>query len=87
MKPPRCEVADLIRVAGKSLIEQNRHWITAQHLKVLRAIQRCRTTVLGAHLDECPRCGYRAMSFNSCRDRHCPKCQAHARERWLEARR
>jgi len=80
-------MADLIRVAGKSFIEQNRHWIRAQHLKVLRAIERCRTAALGGHLDECPRCGYCANSFNSCRDRHCPKCQAHARERWLEARR
>lgn len=54
---------------------------------MLHAIRRCRTAALGGHLDECPRCGHCATSFNSCRDRHCPKCQAHARERWLEARR
>ncbi len=48
---------------------------------------RCRTAVLGGHVDECSRCGYRAISFNSCRNRHCPKCQAQARHRWLEARR
>ena len=87
MQRPQWEVADLIRLAGPEFIERNRHWITAQHLKVFRAIQRCRTAALGGHLDECPYCGYRTTSFNSCRDRHCPKCQAHARERWLEARR
>ena len=87
MQRPQWEVADLIRVAGQRFIEHNHHWLTRQHLKVLRAIQRCRTAGLGGHLDECPHCGYRTLSFNSCRDRHCPKCQAHARERWLEARR
>ena len=87
MKRQQWEVADLIRVAGQRFIEQNSHWLTAQHLKVLRAIERCRTIALGGHLDQCPHCGYRTTSFNSCRDRHCPKCQAHARERWLEARR
>jgi len=55
---------------------------------VLRAIARCRTAALGGHLDECVDCGYRpAISYNSCRNRHCPKCQANARDRWLEARR
>jgi hypothetical protein len=48
------EVADLIRVAGPEFIERNRHWITAQHLKVFRAIRRCRNAALGGHLDECP---------------------------------
>ena len=87
MKRQQWEVADLIRVAGHDFIKQNRHWLTAQHLKVLRAIERCRTIALGGHLDECPHCGYRTSSFNSCRDRHCPKCQGNARQRWLEARR
>jgi hypothetical protein len=57
-----------------------------KHVKVLRAIARCRTAALGGHLDECTRCGHRAISFNSCRDRHCPKCQIAARERWIAAR-
>src|SRR5208283_4352427 len=51
------------------------------------AIARCRTAALGGHVDECTRCGHRAISFNSCRNRHCPKCQAGARDRWLAARR
>jgi Putative transposase/Transposase zinc-binding domain len=87
MHRPPLEVADLIRVAGQPFLEASRHWITGRHLKVLAAIERCRTAALGGHRDLCARCGYRAISFNSCRDRHCPKCQASARDRWLEARR
>ena len=87
MSRPPLEVADLIRVAGQKFIEASRRWITGQHLKVLAAIERCRTAALGGHRDRCVRCGYRAHSFNSCRNRHCPKCQALARDRWLRARR
>ena len=86
MDRPPLEVADLIRAAGEAFIERNRHWMRWKHLKVLRAIARCRTAALGGHLDECTRCGHRAISFNSCRDRHCPKCQIAARERWIAAR-
>src|SRR5258707_12011325 len=82
------EVADLFCAAGRVFIERSRRWITWQHLTVLRAIARCRTAALGGHLDECIACGYRpAISYNSCRNRHCPKCQANARARWLQARR
>ena len=88
MNRPPLEVADLVRAAGRAFIERSRRWITWQHLTVLRAIARCRTAALGGHLDECIDCGYRpAISYNSCRNRHCPKCQANARDRWLEARR
>ena len=80
-------MADLVRAAGHRFIERSRKWLTGQHLKVLQAIQRCRTAALGGHIDECSRCGQRAISYNSCRNRHCPKCQSNARERWLEARR
>ena len=62
-------------------------WFSWRHLKVLNAILACRTPALGGHVDECSRCGHRAISFNSCRNRHCPKCQANARDRWLAARR
>ena len=54
--------------------------------KVLNAIVRCRTAALGGHRDQCVRCGYQAISYNSCRNRHCPKCQTNAREKWLGAR-
>ncbi len=88
MNRPPLEVADLVRAAGRAFLERSRRWITWQHLKVLRAIARCRTAALGGHLDECTDCGYRpAISYNSCRDRHCPKGQANARDRWLQARR
>jgi hypothetical protein len=87
MDRPPLEVADLVRAAGDAFIERSRKWITWKHVKVLLAIVRCRTAALGGHLDECTRCGHRAISYNSCRNRHCPKCQAGARERWLEKRR
>jgi hypothetical protein len=86
MQRPPLEVADLVRSAGRNFIELNRSWLNRLHLRVLTAIERCRTAALGGHLDECSRCGHRAISFNSCRNRHCPKCQANARDRWLEAR-
>ena len=87
MSRPPLEVADLIRAAGTTFYERSRTWFTWLHLKILTAIVCCRTSVLGGHIDECSRCGHRAISFNSCRNRHCPKCQANARDRWLEARR
>ena len=87
MSRPPLEVADIIRAAGEAFIERNRHWLRWKHVKVLRAIERCRTAALGGHLDECERCGHRApISYNSCRDRHCPKCQTAARDRWIAAR-
>jgi len=87
MSRPPLEVADLIRTAGAAFIERNRQWIGWKHSKVLLAIARCRTAALGGHLDQCTRCGHRAaISYNSCRNRHCPKCQTAARERWIAAR-
>jgi len=86
MDRPPLEVADLVRAAGEKFIEHSRKWLTWAHIKVLRAIARCRTAALGGHLDECSRCGHRVISYNSCRDRHCPKCQANARDKWLAAR-
>jgi predicted Zn-ribbon and HTH transcriptional regulator len=86
MPRPPVEVADIIRAAGESFFEDSRKWLTWLHLKVLNAILRCRTAALGGHVDACSKCGHEAISFNSCRNRHCPKCQANARDRWLEAR-
>jgi hypothetical protein len=79
-------VADVIRRAGNRFIEHYRSSLTWAQLKVLRAIERCRTAALGGHRDQCVRCGYQAISYNSCRNRHCPKCQINAREKWLRAR-
>jgi len=87
MVRPPLEVAGLIRAAGESFYERSQKWLTWQHLKILNAIVCCRSSALGGHIDECSRCGYRAISYNSCRNRHCPKCQSNARDRWLDARR
>jgi putative transposase/transposase-like zinc-binding protein len=86
MKQPSIEMADIIRSAGQSFIEKNRSWFSWQHLRVLRAIARCRTAALGGHLDRCSRCQHQAISYNSCRNRHCAKCQTRARDQWLAAR-
>jgi hypothetical protein len=79
-------MADVIRAASESFYENSQKWFTWLHLKVLNEILRCRTAALGGHADTCSKCGHEAFSFNSCRNRHCPGCQANARDRWLEAR-
>lgn len=87
MNRPPLEVADIIRAAGKDFIEKQRSWLTGLHLKVLSAINRCRTAALGGHRDRCTGCGHIVtISYNSCRNRHCPKCLNNARKRWLSAR-
>jgi hypothetical protein len=79
------EVADILHAQGDAFLEQH-PWLSVQQRSVLRAIARCRTAALGGHLDRCGACGHQAISYNSCRNRHCPKCQAQARDRWLHAR-
>ena len=86
MSRPTLEVADILRTQGDSFLDRYRSGFDFQQLKAFRAIQRCRTAALGGHRDTCPRCGYQAISYNSCRNRHCPKCQAQARQRWITAR-
>ena len=86
MKRPPFEVADIIRRSGRRFIDRYRDSLTWPQVKVLKAIERCRTAALGGHRDQCDRCGHRAISYNSCRNRHCPKCQTNAREKWLAAR-
>jgi hypothetical protein len=86
MNRPPLEMADIVRCAGQSFIERSRKWINGQHEKVLLAITRCRTAALGGHRDQCSDRGHTAISYNSCRNRHCPRCQGNARLRWLQAR-
>ena len=87
MRRPLLEMADIVRYAGQGFIERSRRWINGQHEKVLTAIMRCRTAALGGHRDRCTGCGHTtAISYNSCRNRHCPRCQGNARRRWLQAR-
>jgi len=78
------EVADIFRVFGPAYREA--HEMPLRHLRVMRAIEICRTAELGGHLDQCDHCGAVRISYNSCRNRHCPKCQGLEKERWLEAR-
>jgi hypothetical protein len=86
MNRPTVEVADIFRVEGDNFIDQ--HTLGIQQLKVIRAITRCRTAALGGHADVCPNCKEApVISYNSCRNRHCNKCQSQARQRWMEARR
>jgi hypothetical protein len=87
MSRPVLEVADIVRAQGNRFLERYQSSVSYQQLKALRAIRSCRTAILGGHIDVCHGCGYQAgISYNSCRSRHCPKCQAQARERWIEAR-
>jgi predicted Zn-ribbon and HTH transcriptional regulator len=73
MTRPPFEVADVIRIAGSRFRE--RSLLTWPQHKVLDAIVRCRTAALGGHRDQCSNCGHQAISYNSCRNRYCPKCQ------------
>jgi hypothetical protein len=85
MPRPRLEVADVFRRYGAAFREA--HPLTAGQQRVMRAIERCRTAALGGHLERCDACGHERPAYNSCANRHCPKCQALARAAWLEARR
>jgi hypothetical protein len=78
------EVADIFRAFGPSYREA--HELPLRHLRAMRAIEICRTAELGGHIDQCDHCGTVRISYNSCRNRHCPKCQCLEKERWLEAR-
>lgn len=81
---PLLEVADILRAHGEDYVA--RYPVSAAQAAVLRRLAACRTAALGGHVDACDRCGYARISYNSCRDRHCPKCQAGKRAAWLEAR-
>jgi Transposase zinc-binding domain len=83
MKPP-VELAQIIRDYGDHFIQKNT--VIKQHLRVLNALKICRTAELGAHVDRCDSCAHERISYNSCRNRHCPKCQNTNRERWILAR-
>jgi len=79
-----CELADIVRLHGPAYRRANR--LPHAHLKVLRAIEVCRTAALGGHREECAQCGFERYAYNSCRNRHCPKCQSLVKAQWLEAR-
>jgi hypothetical protein len=86
MSRPTLEVADIVRAAGNRFWEKHKSHLAWVHRKVLDATVRCRTAALGGHRDQCVHCGHQAISYNSCRSRHCPKCQGNTRAKWLAAR-
>jgi hypothetical protein len=75
------EVADIFRTFGQGY--RREHRLPLRMHKVMNAIENCRTAALGGHVDECDKCGHVTISYNSCRNRHCPKCQGLAREKWI----
>jgi predicted Zn-ribbon and HTH transcriptional regulator len=81
---PRWDIAEIVRRHRAKLEAHVR--LTLEQRRALRAIELCRTAALGGHLDVCRACGYEHAAYNSCRNRHCPKCQALAQERWIGAR-
>ena len=81
-KRARPELADIFRQYGESY--RRAHRLPASHLKVMRAVEVCRTQELGGHLKQCDACGFERPAYNSCRNRHCPKCQSLAKAKWLE---
>ncbi len=86
MDRPKLEMADIFRRYGTVYrLEHGASLSTAQR-RVMSAIERCRTAALGGHVEQCDQCGHQRVCFNSCRNRHCPKCQSLARAQWLEDR-
>ena len=81
---PSLELADIFRRHGESY--RNNNALSLEQLKPMRAIEICRTAALGGHVERCGHCAHQRISYNSCRNRHCPKCQTLAREQWLERR-
>ena len=83
MKDYQLEVAEIFRRYGEKFLSQWGHTLSAEQRKALRDIGVCRTAALGAHLEQCDACGHQRPAYDSCRNRHCPKCQSTSRDRWL----
>ena len=86
MARPALEVADIFRDHGAAWRETNRGHVSLAQMKVMSAIQSCRTAALGGHVARCEDCAHTAIAYNSCRNRHCPKCQGAAARTWMEER-
>ncbi|MDB5348947.1 MAG: transposase [Planctomycetota bacterium] len=87
MTRPRLEVADVVREHGAAFLARYDGVLSPQQRRALSDIAACRTATLGGHVEACDRCGHRRIAYNSCRNRHCPKCQAGAAAGWTEERR
>ena len=86
MTRPRVEVADVIRAHGDAFLDAYGDTLSPEQRRALVDLPRCRTAALGGHVEACDRCGHQQVAYNSCRNRHCPKCQATEAARWVEAR-
>lgn len=86
MNRPKFEVADVFRRYGEAYRRQHGASMSVTQWRVMSAIEVCRTAALGGHLERCDQCGFERNAFNSCRDRHCPKCQCLAKAQWIEQR-
>jgi hypothetical protein len=84
--PLQLEVADIFRQHGPGYRQAHAEALSRGQRRVMGAIERCRTAALGGHVEQCDACGHLRIAYNSCRDRHCPKCQSLARAQWLEQR-
>src|SRR6478672_11048090 len=80
------EVADVFRQFGQAFRDQHGAALSGARRRAMSAIEACRTAALGGHVAQCGDCGHQRVAYNSCRNRHCPKCQSFARAEWLEAR-
>ena len=83
-KKKQPELADIFRKYGEDY--RRSHFLSAEQSKTMHHIEICRTAVLGGHSEACDHCGFKQNSYNSCRDRHCPKCQTLVKEKWLNNR-
>src|SRR5450432_985452 len=86
MARPALEVADIFRDHGAAWRLANRGHVSLLQLKVMSAIENCRTAALGGHVARCEDCAHTTIAYNSCRNRHCPKCQGAAARQWMAAR-
>jgi len=86
VRRPQLEVADIFHRHGASWRQANAGRVSLGQLKVMSAIEQCRSAALGGHVERCEDCGHSRIAYNSCRNRHCPKCQGAAARDWLAAR-
>ena len=88
MQRPKLEVADIFRRYGEAYRQKFAAWLSTAQRRVMTAIELCRTAALGGHVEKCDneKCGHIRNSYNSCGDRHCPKCQSLARAEWIQDR-
>ncbi len=86
MTAPTLELADILRDYTPAFLDAYGDTVSPQQRRVLRDLVRCRTVALGGHVEQCDGCGHQRIAYNSCRNRHCPRCQAAARAAWLDER-